>query len=152
MTNWNRRFLGLAEYVAGWSKDPSTKVGAVIVDQQRIILALGYNGFPRGIYDRCERLTDRDTKLRLTVHAEINALHNASASVRGATLYTWPLSPCSACALQIIQAGIARVVAPYAGAELFDRWRDALTDADDLFREAGVHLDLVRHRGPCDED
>jgi dCMP deaminase len=139
---WDRRFIDLARHIAGWSKDPSTQVGAVIALDRRVI-SIGYNGFPRGIQDSHERLHARPQKYTLTVHAELNALLNASARPRGATLYTWPLSPCQACALQIIQAGIARVVAPYADESLWERWSDSLLAADALFAEAGILLDLL---------
>ena len=138
--HWDRRFLGLARHIAGWSKDPSTDVGAVIALDRRLI-SVGYNGFPRGIRDD-SRLLDRDTKLALTVHAELNAIHNATASVRGATLYTWPLSPCQACALQIIQSGIVRVVAPRTRADHWQRWGDSIQAAWDLLSEARVEVDI----------
>jgi dCMP deaminase len=140
---WDRRFLRLAREIASWSKDPSTQVGAIIVDALRIPVALGYNGLPRGIADTQERLTDRSLKYSLIIHAELNALHNAGRSVRGCTLYTWPLMPCSSCAGHLIQAGIARVVAPIARDDLHRRWADSLHVARELLLEAGVELTEV---------
>jgi dCMP deaminase len=109
MTDWNQRFMDLAHHVAGWSKDPSTQVGAVIVNDKKQVLSLGYNGFPRGVFDCKERYNDRPTKLKFVAHAERNALDNAYVNVDGATLYS-TLYPCSECAKGIIQRGIKRVV------------------------------------------
>src|SRR3989344_2191240 len=80
---WDRRFLALAEHVAQWSKDPSTKTGAVIVDPNNRVVSLGYNGFPRGVNDLPERLSNRELKYKIIVHCERNALLFARESVRG---------------------------------------------------------------------
>ncbi len=93
---WDYRFLQLAETVATWSKDPSTKVGSVIVDSKRRVIGLGYNGFPRRIQDLEERYSNRETKLKLVCHAERNALDNTPISVEGSTLYA-TLFPCNEC-------------------------------------------------------
>jgi len=111
MTDWDARLYALAEHVAGWSKDPSTKVGAVLAGRDRREIALGYNGFPPGIADTEERLLDRDTKYVLTQHAERNVLDNARFDVRGGTLYV-TFAPCSECAKSIVSRGISRVVCP----------------------------------------
>ena len=66
---WTRRYINLAKEIATWSKDPRTKVGAVVVGKEGQILSQGYNGFPRGIEDREERLNDREQKYRYVVHA-----------------------------------------------------------------------------------
>src|SRR5271169_4441773 len=108
---WVARWFALAEHVATWSKDPCTKVGAVIVGRSRRQVALGYNGFPEGIADTEERLHDKETKLRLTLHAERNALDNAAFNLRGATLIC-TMFPCLECAKSIVGKGIERVVAP----------------------------------------
>jgi dCMP deaminase len=105
--DWDKRFLELAALVGGWSKDPSTKVGAVIVRPDRTIASLGYNGFPRGVDDTYK---DREHKLLRTVHAEMNAILSAREPVNGYTLYVTPLCPCSNCAAAIIQSGIKRIV------------------------------------------
>jgi dCMP deaminase len=100
--------MDLAHHVADWSKDPSTKVGAVIVNDNKQVLGLGYNGFPRGVYDCPERYNNRSIKLLFVAHAERNALDNAT-SVEGATLYS-TLFPCTECTKGIIQRGIKRVI------------------------------------------
>lgn len=107
---WDIRFLNLAKHISTWSKDPSTKVGAVIVNDVRQVVGLGYNGFPRGVEDTEERYTDRSLKYPMTAHAELNAVLNATAHMKGCTIYTWPLFTCNDCAKVIIQAGIKRVV------------------------------------------
>jgi dCMP deaminase len=106
---WDYRFLELAESVSKWSKDPSTKVGSVIVDSKRRVIGLGYNGFPRGVKDSEDRYNDRETKLLFVSHAERNALDNAPGSVEGATLYA-TMFPCNECCKSIIQKGITRIV------------------------------------------
>ena len=134
---WHMWFLGLAEYVASASKDPSTKVGAVVVDANRRIASMGYNGFPKGVEDSDARLEVRETKLKMIVHAEVNALMYMERG-QGLVLYTWPLAPCSQCAALVIQSGIRVVVAPPPSPELAQRWGDDIQLANEMFAEAGV--------------
>lgn len=133
---WRAWFLGMAEYVATASKDPSTKVGAVIVDEDRVVRGIGYNGFPRDIRDLPERLADRAVKYKYTVHAEANAILNSSG-VRGCALIT-TMHPCSACATLIIQAGITTVLCRPP----IERWSDDAALAAAMFAEAGVDLHI----------
>ena len=97
MTDWDERFFALADMVGSWSKDPSTKVGAVIIRPDRTIASVGYNGFPRGVYDGPEIYEDRPRKLLRTVHAEANAILSAREPLHGYTLYVTPLHPCANC-------------------------------------------------------
>lgn len=138
---WDRRFLDMAEMVASYSKDPSTKVGAVIVDAKKRVLGLGFNGLPRGVDDNESRLHDRFAKYAITLHAELNAILNAKPPLEGATIYTSPFPPCAQCAAAIIQVGIARVVWPLE-AEIPDRWREHFELGLEIMREAGVACDL----------
>lgn len=138
-TKWDKRFLELAKLVGSWSKDPSTKVGAVIVDENNRIVSVGYNGFPRGIEDN-KRLLDREEKYDIIVHAEVNALMFANKSVEGCTLYTWPFQPCSRCAGLIIQSGVKRVVSVVQNE---DRWKKNFMTARYLFEESGIILELT---------
>lgn len=135
-TDWDKRFLELAQHVAGWSKDPSTQVGAVIVDVKRRVLAVGYNGFPRGVEDDPRTLADRDQKYSLTVHAEMNAILNSGAFSRleGSTLYS-TLFPCNECAKAIVQAGVYRVVTHRPDNK---RWKESHQVASDIFSQARV--------------
>ena len=137
MTDWNRRFMDLAEHVASWSKDPSTKVGAVIVNDTKQVLSMGYNGFPRGIHDCAERYSDRTTKLKFVAHAERNALDNAFINVEGATLYS-TLYPCNDCAKGIIQRGIRCVVTNIPDQSKAERFN---FDASEImFNEASIDV------------
>jgi dCMP deaminase len=136
---WDTRFIDLAEHVSRWSKDPSTKVGAVIADEIRVV-SLGFNGLPVGMVDTYERLHDRELKYQLIVHAERNALLFSTESLKGCTIYTWPFMPCSVCAGMIIQSGISRVVAPVSSSE---RWADNFKLSFEMFLESGVRIDLI---------
>ena len=142
LRDWDTRFLDLAEHISKWSKDPSTKVGAVIVDSQRRIVSTGYNGFSVGVMDSYDRLTDRDTKYEMIIHAEANAILFAHQRMNDMTLYTTPFQPCSRCASLIIQSGISRVIS-YEIEESKNRWVDSFKLAKELFDEAGVELLLL---------
>jgi dCMP deaminase len=132
---WDRRFLEMAELVGSWSKDPSTQVGAVIVDKDRRIVSTGYNGFPKGIADRHDLLHDREKKYKLIIHGEMNAILFAGRSLEGCTLYTTPFLPCATCSSFIIQSGITRVVSWHTD---HPRWSDSIQLAKSMFAEAGV--------------
>jgi dCMP deaminase len=137
MADWHERFLSMAELVGSWSKDPSTKVGAVIVRPDRTIASLGYNGFPRGVKDEYQ---DRDHKLLRTVHAEMNAILSAREPVKGYTLYVSPLFPCANCAAAIVQSGVSAVVARMGA--LRPEWQTSFDAAADLLAQAGVSVEL----------
>lgn len=139
MSKWSTRFMELAEHVAGWSKDPSTKVGCVIVDKQNRVVSLGFNGFPRGVRDIDLRYADKETKYLFVAHAERNALDNAPLSVEGCTLYS-PLLPCNECAKSIIQKGIKKVVSYYPDV---DRPHLHWPITEKMFKEANVQLYLI---------
>lgn len=138
---WDIRFLKLATHISEWSKDPSTKVGCVVVGPDREIRSTGFNGFPRGIQDSDDRLTNRDLKYPLICHAEENAIMHAARiglALKGCTAYvTWP--PCTRCARSLIQAGVSEIVIP-SGLEIPDRWRDDFEMSMGLLREAGVTI------------
>lgn len=141
---WDVRFLEMAMLVASWSKDPSTKCGAVIVRPNRTIAAVGYNGFPRGVPDLSKWLNDREEKYQRVVHAEVNAVLSAKEALDDCTLYTWPpnVAPtCDRCATVVIQAGIKRVVfAQTDKGEFMERWRAACERSLDMYASAGVNL------------
>lgn len=146
---WDRHWLGVAKAVSKASKDPSTKIGAIIIRPDRSEVSWGYNGFPKGIADTPERLLDRDVKLELVLHGEENALLKAREDVTGCTMYVWPLFSCAKCALKIINCGIARVVSPPATQE---RWKPSYEAAMKLYLEAGVQFDFVTGSNDGDED
>ncbi len=131
---WNRRFLDKCDQVRKWSKDPSTKVGAVIIRPDRTIASEGYNGFARGVNDDPGRYMDRELKYKLVLHAEENAILNAREVLDGYTLFVRPLSPCSLCAARIIQSGIKYVVTTH-----HDRMKDESHKLAFMqFDEAGI--------------
>lgn len=147
MAKWDQRFLDLAQHVSGWSKDPSTRVGAAIT-RGKFIVSLGFNGFPSGIADD-DRIQDRPTKYKIVIHAEENAILSARQDLRGTTLYVVPLLPCSSCAAKIIQVGITRVVARIAHPDAPERWAEQCAMALALFREAGIQVEYAEqaHNG-----
>ena len=141
-SKWDLRFIELARHISGWSKDPSTKVGCVVVGEDREIRSTGFNGFPRGIDDDPERLADREKKYPLICHAEENAIMHAArigVSLKDSTAYvTWP--PCSRCARSLIQAGIREVVYS-SNEEIPERWLEDFEISTGMLAEANV---LVR--------
>lgn len=141
MSNWDERFLLLAEHVAAWSKDPSTKVGCVLVDDRRRVIGMGYNGFPRGVADDASRYEDRATKYLMVQHAEANAVLNATHEVRGSTAYVTH-HPCATCAGLLIQAGVARIVSFSPSGGIAERFADSFRAAATMLDEAGVSVEL----------
>lgn len=137
---WDLRFIELAKHISTWSLDPSTKVGAVIVDKRHRIISTGYNGFPRGVKDTPERLNNREVKCSMVVHGEINALIFATQPLEGSTLYLWPFLSCSQCTSIIINAGVKRVVAPMNDNP---RWNESILLSQTLYHEAGVQVVLL---------
>ena len=140
---WNKRYIDMAYLVATWSKDPSSKIGAVAVSPKGQVLSTGYNGFPRNIEDSHDRLHDRELKYKYIVHAEMNAIYNATyngVSLDGSTLYVSGLPCCNQCALGIIQVGIKRVV--MEGDVTNDRWAESWALTKQLFEEAGVEWEF----------
>ena len=140
---WNLRFMGLAQLIATWSKDNSTKVGCVIIGPDKEVRSMGYNGFPRGVDDSISERKERPAKYDFTEHAERNAIYNAclyGASVRNCVLYvTFP--PCVDCARGIIQSGIREVIyldMPADKTQKIAGWRDQLATSFQMFKEAGV--------------
>lgn len=140
------RFLPDVEAALGRSKDRSTKVGAVALDDNYIIKSSGYNGFPRGVDDDVESRHDRPLKYDWTVHAEINVVAQAARAVlEGTTLLIKPLHPCPTCAGALIQAGVRRVITPLT--EEIKRsvpgrmdWDEKANIAMQMLAEAGVEV------------
>ena len=143
--SWDDYFMGVAHLSALRSKDPSTQVGAVIVDENKKIVGIGYNGFPSGVSDD-EFPWDREgdfteSKYAYVVHAELNAILNAPRQVRGCTLYV-SLFPCNECAKAIIQSGIEEIV--YED----DKYAhtDSVKVSKKMLLESGVRLRKTEHR------
>lgn len=140
MDKWDLRFIGIAREVAGWSKDPNRKVGAVVVRDRRI-LSTGYNGLPSGYPDDYTNLSDAQ-KNALTIHAEANAVANAPCDLKGATIYVAGLHPCAQCAALIVQSGITRVVYDFEP-NRDSSWSDSVAAAKDIFKQCGVQSECV---------
>jgi dCMP deaminase len=148
LNKWDRRYLATARQVSCWSKDPSTKVGAVIADKRGYVVALGFNGFPENVEDAEHRLANREMKYEMVVHAEVNGVLIAGRAAAGGTIYVHGAPICPRCASVLIQAGIARAVAkaPRCGTGI--KWDELGFISLDMFREAGVTFDPV---GETDE-
>ncbi len=135
--SWDECFSLMAELIAQRSKDPSTQAGSVIVNEQNVVVGMGYNGFPRGVKDEdlpWERTgAFLETKYAYVVHAEENAVYNSNAQTKGCKLYA-TLFPCNECAKTIIQSGITEVI--YASDKYHDV--DMSVAARKLFDRAGV--------------
>lgn len=136
---WDQYFMAIAQIASMRSKDPNTQVGACIVNEQKRVVGLGYNGFPMGCADEAYSWQREgeflETKYPYVVHAELNAILNSIQNLAGCTIYV-SLFPCNECAKAIIQSGIRRVVYEldkYDGTE-------ANTASKRMFRDAGVEL------------
>ena len=142
-TKWKKRFLKLSKEIAEWSKDPSTKVGALIISEDRNIISTGYNGFPRGIADSPERLNNRETKYKFILHAEMNCIMNAlynGRSVKDCILFVHGLPPCSECTKSIIQAGIKKVI---TDSKATDNWKESSKLSLEMLKEANVEIEFI---------
>ena len=145
--DWNVTFMQQAQLMSTRSKDPSTKVGCIIVSPDRFVLSEGYNGFPRGVADTPERLSDRAQKYPRVVHAEANAIINAGrngAKIDNGILFvTQP--PCPNCAKMIAQAGIREVFFIDLDKSKKDipGWRDELAISFDMFDEVGIKYKAI---------
>lgn len=137
------KYMEVAEAVMKLSKDPSTQVGAVALDDDCGVLCVGYNGFPRGVKDTPERLNDRALKYPLTVHAEGNIVAQAARKgirLEGATIVVTSLYPCSSCAALMAQAGIKRIITTRPDNE---RWVESNKLADIVFDEAQQKIEVI---------
>lgn len=141
---WDLRFLEQAREISQYSYDPSTKVGAIVTDgKQRI--SSGYNGFPERIKDLAERYQDRDLKLKLITHAEVNAIFPQDRQLTGMSVYTYPFPPCAKCAGIIITAGIKRVVS-FIDDYNNERWKEDFNIGEMMYKEAHITLDLYESK------
>lgn len=136
--NWTDYFLEMAHLVASKSKDPNTKVGCIVVSEDKVVVATGYNGLPRGVEDKAERM-ERPAKYLWTSHAEENAVAQAArvgAKLKGGTAFVTHM-PCSRCARTLIQAGIEYVVVDRGTTSMPQEEFDV---AMQMFKEAGVDV------------
>lgn len=140
MEKWHKRFLGLAEHIAQWSKDPSTKCGAVITKDKQII-STGFNGYPKGIDD--SNYTDRKLKYAMVLHAECNAILYAKTDLKDCSIYVSPMPPCSQCTAMIIQSGIKEVFTYKPSKEKKKRWQASFLVGEAMLKQANVKLWLL---------
>ncbi len=138
------RYFKVAKDWADWSKDPSTKIGAVSVCEiGDDPISHGYNGFPRGIKDTPERLENREVKYKLVVHGEHNCILNAGRKgvpLKGSKLFVYGLPVCHQCAGPVIQSGITEVYMQFG--DVPDRWKDSYDLAIEMFDEVGIKYHL----------
>jgi dCMP deaminase len=140
--------MQLAKEAASWSKDPSTKIGAVCIGAKGQVLSTGYNGFPRGIDDSLTRYYDRELKYKMVVHAEMNAIFNATyngVSLDGSTMYVHGLPVCSDCAKGIIQVGVKRII---MDGSIPSRWKESWQLTQKMFNEANVKWEFTNVSNP----
>lgn len=143
-TNWDKRFMDLAEHYAKWSKDRNTGVGAVIVDINYRQLSMGYNGFPSGLNDDIDSRHKRPIKYLYTEHAERNSIYSAAQlgiSLKNTTIYS-TLFPCADCARAIIQSGITTLVSKKPDLE-HKTWGDSFKIAIEMFIECNVEIKYI---------
>lgn len=142
--NWSTYFINLAVLASKKSKDPSTKVGSVIV-KNNIILSTGFNGFPIGFPDKDEWLNNSD-KYFYVAHSEQNCISLAARNgiqLEESTLYTL-FHPCNECSKSIIQAGIKKVC--HLDIELNDKWAESIKYAKQMFYYCGIVTYLYREK------
>lgn len=149
---WDLRYVELADTVASWSKDPSTKVGAVLVRPNNSVAATGFNGFPPGEDDAPELYLDRTYKYAHVVHAEANALNFFGETAKGFTLYT-SFPCCPDCTRLAGEAGVTRIVSaglPSGRARKWtDEWSERLKESAEIAKTYGIEMEVLNVRG-CD--
>jgi dCMP deaminase len=144
---WDVRFLDLARFIAQWSKDPSTKCGAVVVDGRRVV-SVGFNGFARGVDDSPEHYANREFKLEQVIHCEENAILQAVEPLHGYSIYLTGMS-CGRCAARVIQAGIVNVMVPVWEEDAFfyrgedSRWGESFKRSTQQFQDSGVQVRIM---------
>ena len=135
---WDLRFLDLAKTISLWSKDPSTKIGAVITQNKKIV-SVGYNGLPSFVPDDPVILNNRELKYEHVIHGEVNAILQAPKdALFGSTLYVYPFLPCSRCASMIIESNIIRVV---SFKNNVPRWEESIQRSKKFFELADVQVE-----------
>ena len=144
--DWNEYFMRHVYLAASKSKDPKTKIGAVLVRENNII-ATGYNGFPIGVKDLPERYNERELKYKFVCHAEANSVLASARfgiSTKGASLYSQGL-PCSECAKTLIQAGISAIYIHKQWPNLIhsDAWVKSIEISNIMFCEADIPIVVI---------
>lgn len=144
---WHKRYIQLAQLIASWSKDPSSKVGSVAV-RDGSVLSLGYNGFNRGITSVNEEDCSREDKYKFVIHAEENVICNAAGNrvtLEGATIYVSGLPPCERCVRLLVQCRIKMIVA-YETEYWHTRkdWMDSWDLSQRILNECSVKVLVIK--------
>lgn len=124
---WDERFIGIAQEISSWSKDPSTKVGSIAANEDRRVIAQGYNGFPAKCDDSKLLTDDRISKYEMTVHAEANVIYNACNSgtkLHHVTVFIYGMYPCPECVKAMAQVKVARIVFQLGVSQNLDKWKN----------------------------
>jgi len=138
--SWDDYFMTMVYLAAMRSKDNSTHVGAVVVDDYNVVMSMGYNSFVRGINDDVPERQGRPEKYFWMEHAERNAVYNAARYLRGCRMYTNGV-PCMDCARAVIQAGIKEVIVDKGwDDEQAEKWEESCGKSYDMLEEAGVRI------------
>lgn len=139
---WLIHFRDMAKLVSSMSKDPSHKIGAVIVDKNNKVISMGFNGFAHGIEDSEERLNNKDIKRLLMLHAEENAILHAKQDLSGCDIYIYGYPPCVHCMSLIIQSGIKSIY--YTNSrkdkQVSEHWKENLELAKKLANEVNIPI------------
>jgi dCMP deaminase len=145
---WDQRWMEVAQHFGTWSKDPSTKVGCVVIGSSNQVLTQGFNGFPRGANDSLARYHNRSVKYKWVEHAERNAIYNAArtgTSLMQATLYV-PWFSCAECSRAIAQSGISTLVTYNPStydADFMVRWGQDFIISCDILYETKVTVRYI---------
>lgn len=137
LSKWDQRYLEMCDLIASWSKDPSSKFGAVVVDKQNRVVSLGFNGFASGFEDTSERWNNREFKYRHVIHAEEQAILHAKQDLSECKIYV-QMCPCSSCMSKIAQSGIKTVICREASEDYLSRW--SIEEPLQVAKECGVEV------------
>lgn len=143
MSDWDSKFMKLAQHIGSWSKDCGRKVGAVIVGDGNEIRSTGFNGIPRGVADDVPERHCRETKEKYiwSAHAERNAVYNAARiglSIKGCRMYC-TLFPCTDCVIALIQSGVVELITTKP--DLKDpQWGENYKRSQTMLKEAGIKV------------
>lgn len=143
--SWDEYFMTMVYLVAKKSKDPSSKLGAVLVKDNRVI-GSGYNGFPIGVNDLLERYNNRELKYKFVVHAEHNAILSCARfgiSSMGSVLYTQGI-PCQECTKAIVQGGIEKVIIHKQWPDMkHSKWQESVEISKQMLKETEIQLEIL---------
>jgi dCMP deaminase len=151
---WAGRLLKMAKDIAQWSKDDSTKVGAVITTIDGAPISWGFNGMPMGVDDSVAERHIRPNKYKWMAHAERNAMDLASKADLSDCVMFVTFSPCSNCAQSIIQRKIKTLVVDenFTAGKMPERWQEDMLVAQEMLLEAGVKIIPGKPDSPLDTD